>query len=268
MFKLASRALMHRSPGLEKFVVRVLRRGTMEKKVLFRTIHRGDVVFDIGANVGNYTCMFARLVGSLGEVHAFEPVPPTFKKLRQTVEQNNLNARLYLSQYALADKPGCLTMYMPVNDCSQAALTVHDDLAWSSSHIESFTNCEVGTLDGYINSREIGQIDFVKIDVEGAELLVLQGMESILRRSRPPTLLVEIFAPWTANFNYTPRDLLEFLHQFGYVFYYIGKDGLILVRSDGTDVPGTPGCMNFLCVIPGVHGRSLVSLSSLTVSEC
>jgi len=151
-------------------------------------------------------------------------------------------------------------MYVPGGDVSKAALAVHKSLPFAS--IEAFKNCKVDTLDNYVKSKKIERIDFVKIDVEGAELLVLQGMQSILRQHRPPILLVEVFPDWMTDFGDHPGDLLKFLHQFGYIFSYVSKDGLISVQVDDTNIPGAPDCLapNFLCIIPDIHSRKLLHL--------
>jgi FkbM family methyltransferase len=257
LIKRVLKTCRYRCPSLYEFVRRARRTATTERRVLLRILRRGDTVIDVGANYGNYTVEFARLVGPHGKVHAFEPVPPTFEMLRRTIERNGVNARVCLNQCALSDKQGSSTMYMPGDDSSKAAFVFHQSLP--SASIESFKNCKVDTLDNYVKSKEIKRIDFVKIDVEGAELLVLQGMQSILRRPCPPILLVEVFPDWMTDFGYHPGDLLKFLHQFGYIFYYVSKDGLIPVQFDDTNIPGAPDCLapNFLCIIPDIHSRKL-----------
>jgi FkbM family methyltransferase len=260
LIKRVLKACLYRCPLLYEFVIIVLHRATTERRVLLRILRRGDTVIDVGANDGNYTLEFAKLVGPRGKVHAFEPVPPTFEILRRTIERNGVNARVCLNQCALGDKPGVLTMYVPGDDFTQAALVVHHVLSWPSASIKSFEDCKVDTLDNYAKSKKIERIDFVKIDVEGAELPVLQGMQSILRLPRPPILLVEIFPDWMINFGYHPGDLLKFLHHFGYIFYYVGKDGLSPVQFDDTNIPGTSDCLNFLCIIPDIHRREMASV--------
>ena len=84
------RRLQHSLARRQDWYLRMLRwtgRGSLEKRLYLSLIREGDVVFDLGANLGYFTLLFSDLVGRGGEVHAFEPVPPTFARLRETIRR-------------------------------------------------------------------------------------------------------------------------------------------------------------------------------------
>ena len=250
---LASNWLTQRPFELE-WMLRLLR-GPYADVVVFRElIHQGDTVLDIGANVGLYTSLFAHLVGPKGSVHAFEPVPPIFEQL----EKNVTRSYVYPNKCAAGEIKGSVSMVVPKRDFSQAAMIRHSDKSWKGllgSDILAFPECPVTTLDEYVLARGIEDVTLVKCDVEGAEMSVIRGARSLIRRSKPPMWFFECYAPWTLDFGYEPRDLFRLLESEGaYKIFHVGRAGLNLVQADGP-VPGTfPNFLNFLAVVPSVHG--------------
>ena len=85
--------------------------------------------------------------------------------------------------------------------------------------------CEVVTLDEYVAKHEITRLDFMKCDVEGAELLVLRGAEHSLSMGLRPILLLEVSEALMRPFGYGPGDLEAFLRRFDYRFYTLTSDG-------------------------------------------
>jgi predicted methyltransferase len=81
-----------------------LRRGSLEKKLYLSLVRPGDIVFDIGANQGYFTLLFSDLVGPAGYVHAFEPVPPTFARLRARIEQGQRYRNVRLNSVACSQR--------------------------------------------------------------------------------------------------------------------------------------------------------------------
>lgn len=175
-----------------------------------RLLHPGMIVIDGGANVGQFTLLASTGVGPHGQVHSFEPVPATFDRLRFHIRSNGLR-NVHLNQAALWRQRERLTLSLP-----QEML---DNLGAYSAGFEcSRTEVEAPalTLDDYVAESELQRVDLVKLDVEGAELFALQGMEQVLDRHRP-LLLVEVCRETTARFGYDPRDLWTLLHdRFGY----------------------------------------------------
>jgi FkbM family methyltransferase len=167
---------------LQHVHARHLVRGTLEPPVqaaLRRHVAPGAVVYDIGANLGFFSLLAARLAGPQGRVHAFEPAPANAAAIRANAAANGLE-RIDVLELALADAPG------------RAGLSVPDDASWA--FLERYApdraagagiEVEVETVDRLVAAGRLAPPGLVKIDVEGAELDVLAGMEETLRRHGP-----------------------------------------------------------------------------------
>jgi FkbM family methyltransferase len=220
--------LSAKAPRLYLATLKALRRGSPEKRLYLSVVSKGDVVIDIGANVGYYTRLFADLVGPAGEVHAFEPVPSTFELLAKDIRRFPRRKNVLLNCVALGDGDRNIVLFVPNGDHGQAALVQHRDGSWRSRQSHE-VHATMIRLDRY--AERLAKIDFVKCDVEGAELLVLRGGEATLRRCRPKIFL-EIEERWTNSFGWTGADVIRFLRDIGYQqFYELGEEGL----RTGTD---------------------------------
>jgi hypothetical protein len=98
--------------------------------------------------------------------------------------------------------------------------------AQDCSNIISY-NCDFYTVDSFLESRQLPAPDFIKIDVEGAELLVLKGASRWLAEGHRPVMLIELFAPWEKAFGYGPWDVLSLLNGLGYRFFFACPNGLV-----------------------------------------
>jgi FkbM family methyltransferase len=236
--------------------------------VLRKVVRSGDIVFDIGANVGQFTRLLSHLIGQNGEVHAFEPIPPVFRKLDANIKSSGLPSKMFLNQCALSDKTGIIQMYVPDCDFTQASTVKHTTASWAEENsdtiIDTYEQVQAKTLDQYVSEKGLGEISFIKCDVEGAELLVLKGGVSLLKRKSPPILLLEVCKEWIKDLGYDSKELFEFLMtEFGYRFIYLGRDGLAILPLDFNNIPGEfPDYLNFLCYIPDVHNSRIGSFLS------
>ena len=183
-----------------------------EKQTFLKTIRPGWTVVEIGANLGYFTNLFQILVGTIGLVHAFEPVPSTFQQLQSSLPRGSNHCTLY--NLGTAKKAGEVTFHIPLNDHGQATMSPHDCKTWKRREIEEVT-CTVIKLDEFTPISSLAKIDFIKIDVEGAELPSLQGAENILRKHKP-ILFVEACKAWMKSFHYTPKEMDTFLTGIGY----------------------------------------------------
>lgn len=158
--------------------------------IVKRLVHSGDFVVDVGANFGLYTVFLSRLVGNQGAVYSIEPIPFTFEVISSTIKRLSL-VNVNLFNYALSNKDGTGLMEVPTYDSGgenfyQARIP--------ASHLgnTSLRHVKVGLkkLDS-IFSEHLKKITFIKIDVEGHELPVVEGAMSLIGRSRP-AMLIEI----------------------------------------------------------------------------
>jgi FkbM family methyltransferase len=225
-----ARRFLAKTPRMYRSLLRILRRGSVEKHLYLSIVQRGDIVVDIGANVGYFTMLFSDLTGKRGEVHAFEPVLSTFSILTENIHRFPTYKNVHLNRLALGDKDLHTNMLVPRGDHGQASLVRHLDGSWKDVENEiASTEIEMMQLDHY--AERLGRVDFIKCDVEGAELLVLRGAQSTLRRFRPK-LFLEIDDRWVRSFGWTTADVLSFLRQIGYSYFYGVDSPLILLAAD------------------------------------
>jgi FkbM family methyltransferase len=189
-----------------------------------RLVKEGNTVLDIGANFGWYTIHMGNLVGTRGKVHSFEPTY-TVDELKANVILNGYQSRTEINQLALSDKDGTNQLTIPSSG------TVFASLRKPASKTDKTIIVRTRTLDRYIREENIQHIDFIKIDVEGAELLVFQGGKKMLTDFNP-TILIEADLKHTKNFNYTPTELFRYFSFFGYEAYEIIGKGVIRRPED------------------------------------
>ena len=181
--------------------------GTYERdkvEFLTRFVKPGMVAYDVGANAGYYTLLLSRLVGSSGKVYSFEPLPENLVNLTHHVLANELE-NCHVVQGAASDRIGLAPFQIAASN-SMGSIGGGD----SALQVSTFT------LDSLVESAGLPPPDFVKMDVEGAEGLVLAGAQTILR-SRPSTWFVALHGPGPAraaaralvDSGYTLRDLSD-----------------------------------------------------------
>jgi len=182
-----------------------------------RVVQEGWVAADIGAFAGYYTLLLSKLVGPTGQVHSFEPVPENFELLNSNVKLNRCS-NVTMNQLAAAARAGDTEFtrlrgrYMPYG----TLLPKHD---WSRyEEISVPTN----SVDNYLASRGWPPLHFAKIDVEGAEARVVEGMSETLRRFSP-VLLIEIHDS-VQHDRVEARRTLNLLFDIGYSVYSLEDD--------------------------------------------
>jgi len=148
---------------------------------------------DIGSNAGLMTLVAARLVGPRGRVFAFEPNPPVFTELTTLVTRNGFDDRVRASPLAMSDANGRATLHVtPV--LSGLSSMVPDEAPATASlrAADSYTvDIQTRRFDDWVKNTGVNQIDLVKIDVEGAEDRVLNGMRESLAAGRITRLICE-----------------------------------------------------------------------------
>lgn len=234
-----------------------------QELLLSSIIKKGDTVIDIGANTGQLTLLMAYLAGKNGSIYAFEPYSKSFDKLSNIVKLMHLSSIIKLNKLALSNETRTSNLIVPLEKCTEATLMPHKANTWGNYESEPWRytteTCNLITLDNYVKENVIKNISFIKCDVEGAELPVLQGAENLLKCSSPPILMIEVFEDWTKSFGYYPRELFSFLEKTaGYEFYWLHEKGLKKIKSDYSSLPGIYWrWLDYLCIVPDVHNSKM-----------
>jgi FkbM family methyltransferase len=154
-----------------------------EFRRLDQWVRQGDIVLDVGANVGNYTARLSELVGPSGRVYAFEPVPDTFALLSANMARYPLR-NISLFNAAVSDQAGICGMSLPTAEGGlENPYMAH--LAERSEAAEFSVFCLA------VDALALpGPVTLVKVDVEGHELEALKGMQALIKRDHP-LLIVE-----------------------------------------------------------------------------
>lgn len=186
-----------------------------ELNLILRIIEPGCVIFDIGANIGWYAMNVSKQIPNVS-VYAFEPIPETYNYLKENIELNGINnIRTY--NFGFSNVEDRILFYLPLggSDAASAAYPpngLEKDEIW----------CDVKTLDDFIHKSGL-KVDFIKCDVEGAELLVFQGGSETIK-DHLPIIFTEMLRKWSAKFNYHPNEIINFLNGFGYKCYVTDGD--------------------------------------------
>lgn len=156
----------------------------------------GDTVIDVGANIGYYTLLSARLVGGKGTVYAFEPDPTNFKLLNANIELNGYK-NVVAEQKAVSDKNDILDLYL--NDSDVGAHTIY-----KPEKSKRMVKVVSTTLDDYFKGKE-HPVNIVKMDIEGAEMAALSGMRNIIKANPTIKIFVEFHLPWIIRSGVSPE---------------------------------------------------------------
>jgi FkbM family methyltransferase len=199
---------------------------------LIRVITPGSTVLDIGANIGWYTIAFARAAQRNCKVVAFEPIPANVKRLQQNIAANSVHAQVEVVPVALSDTAGQRVAFSVETDGGSETGNAIMVGALDGGHTAN-AYATTATLDEYIERYPIDCCPIIKIDVEGAELLVLRGGEQFLRKYTP-IVYAEFNRHWAAQFGYDMRDIEAFAGRLGYRVQQRGSGDLfnyVLSRS-------------------------------------
>jgi FkbM family methyltransferase len=180
----------------------------LEADLFCRLVRTGMTLIDAGANVGQYTLLAATAVGPSGAVHAFEPVPKTFEKLKRHVDASGL-ANIHLNRAALWHENGEVTLDIPEGGKGDAGSygVVTDRTA--------ATKAPAIRLDDYVRENRLARIDFLKMDIEGGEPFLLKGALETLKRDHP-LIMAEVNRRALKDVGMSIQDYQSLLFGLGY----------------------------------------------------
>ena len=166
-----------------------------EEPIISKFCKPGMIVFDVGANIGEWTLTMANGVGAQGRVYSFEPTPFLFDALNKTVVANQFN-QVIVSPYALSDKSKTMDFYIQYdeNELLDARLSrlgsPADFKEWITDGKKAKKiQVETITLDEFAVKEKLERLDFIKIDAEGFESAIVEGGLTVLKKFRPNLIL-------------------------------------------------------------------------------
>jgi FkbM family methyltransferase len=200
------------------------------------TPKEGDIVIDIGAHIGLYTIISSKRVGANGKVVAIEADPENFEMLTSNIKLNQLTNVIPLN-YAVYSKETKLKLYLPSG--GESGFTKYNTIMpnWINTQ-EKFVEVNANTLDYLLQLNEIRQeeVNWIKIDVEGAEFEVLKGATNVLSKSKDVAILMELHGP---PHIYRPKveelvNLYNFKIEFEKSYEENGSMHIIMQKSAST----------------------------------
>jgi FkbM family methyltransferase len=185
-----------------------------EMTLLRQLIKPGDRVIDIGANIGVYTRRLAKLVGHAGEVYAFEPHPRNFAFLIKFTQ--NLPA-VKAFHGAVSDREGTVDLYISDD------LNV-DHRTYQTSEKRTRQQVPCYSIDFRLQEKSV---DFIKMDIQGAEYKALQGMQKTLNSSPSLKMLTELWPFALKEAGSSCEEVIDFLRDNRFILYLILNDRLV-----------------------------------------
>jgi len=169
-------------------------------------IKKGDVVLDIGANIGFYTKILSDLVGTTGKVYAFEPDKTNFSHLKNNA--GNLTNVEFINK-AVSDKTGKIILY-------KSELLNVDHKTYETENYTEKIEIDCVAADDVVANKKV---DFIKIDIQGFEYFAFQGMQQIFDLNKDLKIITEFYPLGLYNAKINPLDFFELLWKNNFIVY-------------------------------------------------
>lgn len=190
-----------------------------ECALLRRSLMRGMTYLDVGGNLGFLATLAGQIVGTTGHVVAIEPEPYNFALLQENLQRNSV-APADAVMAAAGSAPGTATLFKARTNFGD-----HRLYADSASKDRAHVAVPVVRLDELFASRGWPPPDFVKIDVQGFELFVVQGLEGLVKTDRPRMILTEYWPIGIRNASGDPGAYLRWFQRHGFEANLVHDDG-------------------------------------------
>lgn len=223
-----------------------------EQEFCRRYLKAGMTVVDVGAYIGIYTCLMAKLVEPSGHVHAFEPSAKSFARLQGNIARNRLTNVIANCQ-AVGSEQGQRHLFSYAPPFESLSSLVRPEVSRHEGVLKPGAQevVEVVNLDWYCTDRSIDRIDLLKLDAEGAELEVLKGASGLLQREKIGAILFEV--------GQGSEHVEQCLTEHGFHLFAVAPDGSVEAAS--TIIP--MGHANGLAI----HRSAPVQREALTLAH-
>ena len=199
-----------------------------ETTELFKNeVKEGNIVIDMGANIGYFSLLAAKLVGKKGKVYSFEPEPRNFSYLNKNIELNKYT-NVSAFQKAVSDKPGSVKLYICPYDTGHHTINQFEGIEKYNPKLsglkKDFVEVESIVLDHFL-SQQKQKIDVIKMDIEGAEFLALSGMDRIIKENNNLKMFIEFFPLLIKEMGGSPEAFIRtLLNEYKFTIFLIPGD--------------------------------------------
>ena len=222
-----------------------------ETRVMDLLAANAHSILDVGANIGLYSIQFAKRFPA-ARVYAFEPLPTSHAFLQRNVAVNAVGDRVSCFNYGLSETSGTVDFFIsPAAGTNASLLNVAG--AQDAQRVVGLTL----TMDQWTANQKVLP-DFIKCDVEGAELLVFRGGRATLAKAHP-MVFAELLRKWSKPFGYHPNDMLAFFAELGYQCFAVGDAGVRRIAEVTDDTPET----NYAFLHGQKHADTIQHLTTL-----
>jgi len=200
--------------------IEILKFGDYEathSNMIMRLVKPNSCILDIGANIGWYALNIAKQNPN-AKIYAFEPIKYTYLALEKNIKLNNLT-NIKSFNFCFSSEEKTLEFYFYPEGSGSASLA---NLS-GRPDIEKITR-DVKVIDKFSTTLNLPKIDFIKCDVERAELFVLKGALTLLGKDKS-VVFTEMLRKWAAKFNYHPNEIIELFRELGYKCFTANKKG-------------------------------------------
>jgi FkbM family methyltransferase len=188
-----------------------------ETKLIEDSLLPGNVVLDIGANIGYYSLTAAKIVGDNGKVYAFEPDPLNFALLQKNIECNNYK-NIIAIQKAVSNSCDDIKLFLSKENRA-------DHRCYETDENRDSVSIKATSIDDFFKDNLDIKVDFIKIDIQGYETQAFEGMMNLLSIQKNTKIITEFWPFGINNAGGNPQKMLEIISHLGFAFQYLQKHG-------------------------------------------
>ena len=195
---------------------------SFETEIYKKYLKSGHAVLDIGANIGFYTLIAASAVGPNGKVIAFEPSKQNVEMIEKSIAENSMT-NVRVANVAISDESGLGELYLSPYYQSEHSLFEYHYSSGVHNKGEK-TTVKLVTIDNFLEQNYNSfDVDFIKMDIEGAESRALCGMKQTMTENKHLTMIAEFWPQGFSNAEKNPQDFLEMLNSYDFVIHHIDE---------------------------------------------
>ncbi|MFH1292185.1 MAG: FkbM family methyltransferase [bacterium] len=188
---------------------------TFEALQIQKKLKPGMVAIDIGANIGYYTAMAAKSVGHSGKVFAFEPDPENFSFLKKTVALNQFQ-NVECNRIGISNSEGRGQLYLSPENMG-------DHRIYTSPAGRQSIEIEMMSIDFFMKKNGLQRVDLIKMDIQGAEGLAIQGMRKVIADNPHIKMFTEFWPQGIERTGLSPSSILRTIEEMGFKIFMINK---------------------------------------------